>query len=192
MNRTHATSQYHSNQNHHHHQNQPQRPTNHSHQCQTHNNSTNTNSSTNNNNNNNNQSGCDDLDCFFCEQIATHIEHKRSSAQLNFDTESPTRKRSRFYQIPFVIATDVNQLTKRYSSMYIFKRFKPPQASKPNAIRLPWRLLHSLWMFLFFNTQKPKFFFLLNITITFISFHCFSFSFSCQFKIEVLIQHFFF
>lgn len=40
---------------------------------------------------------CDDLDCFFCEQIATHIEHKRSSANLNFDMESPTRKRSRFY-----------------------------------------------------------------------------------------------
>lgn len=40
---------------------------------------------------------CDDLDCFFCEQIATHIEHKRSSSNLNFETDSPTRKRSRFY-----------------------------------------------------------------------------------------------
>jgi len=43
------------------------------------------------------QPNCDDLDCFFCEQIATHIEHKRSSANINFDMESPTRKRSRFY-----------------------------------------------------------------------------------------------
>lgn len=43
------------------------------------------------------QPNCDDLDCFFCEQIATHIEHKRTSANLNFDMESPTRKRSRFY-----------------------------------------------------------------------------------------------
>jgi len=98
LNRTHATSQYHNqNQNHHH-----QRPTNHSHQCQTHNGTLNPNNNTqntssSNNNTNNNQSGCDDLDCFFCEQIATHIEHKRSSAQLNFDMESPTRKRSRFY-----------------------------------------------------------------------------------------------
>ena len=43
---------------------------------------------------------CDDLDCFFCEQIATHIEHKRSAANsnMNFDMgESPTRKRGRFY-----------------------------------------------------------------------------------------------
>ena len=41
---------------------------------------------------------CDDLDCFFCEQIATHIEHKRSSSAMNFDmSESPTRKRGRFY-----------------------------------------------------------------------------------------------
>lgn len=96
VNRTHTASQYHSNHHHHHQQNQPQRPSNHSHQCQTHSGAlnTNTNSSTINNNN---QSGCDDLDCFFCEQIATHIEHKRSSAQLNFDTESPTRKRGRFY-----------------------------------------------------------------------------------------------
>jgi hypothetical protein len=42
---------------------------------------------------------CDDLDCFFCEQIATHIEHKRSAANsnINFDMgESPTRKRGRF------------------------------------------------------------------------------------------------
>lgn len=38
---------------------------------------------------------CDDLDCFFCEQIATHIEQKRSAN--NFDMESPTRKRGRFY-----------------------------------------------------------------------------------------------
>ncbi|CAF0766199.1 unnamed protein product [Brachionus calyciflorus] len=38
---------------------------------------------------------CDDLDCFFCEQIATHIEQKRSAS--NFDMESPTRKRGRFY-----------------------------------------------------------------------------------------------
>jgi hypothetical protein len=43
-----------------------------------------------------NQQQCDDLDCFFCEQIATHIEHKRSSSSM-FDMESPTRKRSRFY-----------------------------------------------------------------------------------------------
>lgn len=41
---------------------------------------------------------CDDLDCFFCEQIATHIEHKRSAQNsINFDMESPTRKRGRFY-----------------------------------------------------------------------------------------------
>ncbi len=38
---------------------------------------------------------CDDLDCFFCEQIATHIEHKRSAS--NMDIDSPTRKRGRFY-----------------------------------------------------------------------------------------------
>lgn len=69
----------------------------------------------NNNNNNNNSSTitqqqshnnnltatsqanhtCDDLDCFFCEQIATHIEHKRSASSIEMD--SPTRKRSRFY-----------------------------------------------------------------------------------------------
>ena len=45
-------------------------------------------------------STCDDLDCFFCEQIATHIEHKRSAANsnINFEMgESPTRKRGRFY-----------------------------------------------------------------------------------------------
>lgn len=46
---------------------------------------------------------CDDLDCFFCEQIATHVDHKRSASQIsnlnggNFDMESPTRKRGRFY-----------------------------------------------------------------------------------------------
>ena len=50
---------------------------------------------------------CDDLDCFFCEQIATHIEHKRSASSSssggnggglnNLDMESPTRKRGRFY-----------------------------------------------------------------------------------------------
>jgi hypothetical protein len=39
---------------------------------------------------------CDDLDCFFCEQIATHIEHKRSAASA-MDMDSPTRKRGRFY-----------------------------------------------------------------------------------------------
>lgn len=38
---------------------------------------------------------CDDLDCFFCQQIATHIEHKRSASTMDMD--SPTRKRSRFY-----------------------------------------------------------------------------------------------
>jgi hypothetical protein len=44
------------------------------------------------------QPACDDLDCFFCEQIATHIEHKRNASSMNnFDMESPTRKRSRFY-----------------------------------------------------------------------------------------------
>jgi len=52
------------------------------------------------------QQPCDDLDCFFCEQIATHVEHKRSASSQNsnlnggggnFDMESPTRKRSRFY-----------------------------------------------------------------------------------------------
>jgi hypothetical protein len=42
-----------------------------------------------------NHQNCDDLDCFFCEQIATHIEHKRSAT--NTDLDSPTRKRSRFY-----------------------------------------------------------------------------------------------
>lgn len=43
------------------------------------------------------QVNCDDLDCFFCEQIATHIEQKRSAANINIDMESPTRKRGRFY-----------------------------------------------------------------------------------------------
>lgn len=38
---------------------------------------------------------CDDLNCFFCQQIATHIEHKRSASSMDMD--SPTRKRGRFY-----------------------------------------------------------------------------------------------
>ena len=51
---------------------------------------------TNNNNASVHQNNnCDDLDCFFCEQIATHIDHKRSAN--NTDLDSPTRKRSRFY-----------------------------------------------------------------------------------------------
>ena len=66
-----------------------------------------TTTTTNNNNNNQHQhqittttshqnNNCDDLDCFFCEQIATHIDHKRSAN--NTDLDSPTRsKRSRFY-----------------------------------------------------------------------------------------------
>jgi hypothetical protein len=40
---------------------------------------------------------CDDLDCFFCEQIATHIEHRKRSSAAHFDMDSPTRKRGRFY-----------------------------------------------------------------------------------------------
>lgn len=51
---------------------------------------------TNNTNNNAtpNETNCDDLDCFFCTQIATHIEHRK---RANFDLDSPTRKRGRFH-----------------------------------------------------------------------------------------------
>lgn len=95
MNRTHTTAHHH-----HHHQN-------HNTQSHNHNNNNHNHNHHSSHNTNqppqtaagalNTQQNCDDLDCFFCEQIATHIEHKRSSANLNFDMESPTRKRTRFY-----------------------------------------------------------------------------------------------
>jgi len=41
---------------------------------------------------------CDDLDCFFCDQLAKHVENKRTSSTAAFESiESPSRKRSRFY-----------------------------------------------------------------------------------------------
>lgn len=71
----HTHSHQHHNNHHHHHQQSLLLNTSHQQQQQ--------------------HTNCDDLDCFFCEQIATHIEHKRSSS--NLDMDSPTRKRSRFY-----------------------------------------------------------------------------------------------
>jgi hypothetical protein len=53
---------------------------------------------TNSNNHNHQQHlNCDDLDCFFCDQLAKH-EQKRTSSTAAFESaESPNRKRSRFY-----------------------------------------------------------------------------------------------